>query len=255
MDNIESKGENVEIIANTKQKQENSNQKQIAGAIILASFIIGGSILLKGNMTARAPIAQVGNNGNNSGNNIEFAPVPPVTSEDRILGDANAKVTIIEYSDFQCPFCEKFFQDAGKTIRDKYVKEGKVRFVYRDYAFLGDESTQAALAGRCAADQGKFWEYHDYLFNHQGGENRGGFADANLISFAKDIGLNEKTFTQCFNSGEHLKSIADSMSEGSKAGVRGTPKGFILKGDKVVDTIDGAEGSSSVSAKIEKALK
>lgn len=113
----------------------------------------------------------------------------PISNEDFILGSSEAPVTVIEYSDFQCPFCGKFFKETEQTLMDSYIKEGKIRFVHRDFAFLGNESTVAAEAARCAGDQGKFWEYHDYLYNHQNGENRGNFSNINLKSFANNLGL------------------------------------------------------------------
>jgi protein-disulfide isomerase len=112
----------------------------------------------------------------------------PVLNSDFILG-SEAPVTVIEYSDFQCPFCGKFFRETEQTLIDSYIKEGKIRFVHRDFAFLGNESMVAAVAARCAGDQGKFWEYHDYLYSHQNGENQGNFSNINLKSFAVSLGL------------------------------------------------------------------
>src|SRR3990167_3005650 len=98
--------------------------------------------------------------------------LPKVSSEDFVLGDQNAPVTIIEYGDYQCPFCGKFFKETEPTLRENYIKTGKVKFVYRDFAFLGQESLWAANAAQCAGEQGKFWEYHDYLYGNQNGENK-----------------------------------------------------------------------------------
>ncbi|MDO8659873.1 MAG: thioredoxin domain-containing protein, partial [Candidatus Parcubacteria bacterium] len=127
--------------------------------------------------------------------------------------------------------------------------------VYRDYAFLGPESVKSAEAARCAGDQEKFWEYHDYLYSHQNGENKGAFADANLKSFAKKIGLDSASFDKCLDDGKYTQAVADAKTEGNTAGVTGTPKGFILKDGQIVATIDGAEPLSSVKPKIDSALK
>jgi protein-disulfide isomerase len=224
-----------------------NSQNQIAGAIIIAGLIIAGAILLKGTNT---PNAGSLNNGQ-----VETGSPSKVTSADRTLGDPNAKVTLIVYEDFQCPFCDKFFKESEKPIIDTYVKSGEVLFVYRDFAFLGAESIQAAEAARCAGDQGKFWEYHDYLFNHQDGENRGGFADAKLKTFASTLGLNQSSFDQCLDSNKYEKAVADSAVEGRNAGVSGTPKGFIMKGGKVISTINGAQPYPSVKQMIDAALK
>ena len=138
---------------------------------------------------------------------------------------------------------------------NNYVKNEDVLFVYRDWAFLGPESVRSAEAARCAGDQDKFWQYHDYLYAHQNGENEGTFSDPNLKSFAKNLGLNSTTFDQCLDGNKYAQAVADSKDEGTKAGVQGTPKGFILRDGKIVSTIDGAESLSTVKQKIDTALK
>lgn len=232
-------------------KGQTESTQQIAGAIIIAGLIIAAAILYKSN-NAQQPIA-VNNNGNQpSVGNVNLAPI---TGEDRALGNKNAKVSVVLYEDFQCPFCDKLFKEVEKPIIDSYVKNGKVQIVYRDFAFLGQESIKAAEAARCAGDQGKFWEYHDYLFSHQNGENKGGFADANLKNFAGILGLDQASFDQCLTSSKYAKAVNDSTSAGKTAGVQGTPKGFILRNGKVVSTIDGAEPLTNVTPKIDAALK
>ncbi|MES2315558.1 MAG: thioredoxin domain-containing protein [Patescibacteria group bacterium] len=119
-------------------------------------------------------------------NNIKL---DAVTNKDFAVGNPQAAVTIIMYEDFQCPFCGRFFQDSEKSIRSIYVKDGTVQFVYRDFPFLGAESYKSAEAASCANEQGKFWEYHDYLYSHQMGENQGAFSDTNLKSFAGTLKL------------------------------------------------------------------
>ena len=126
----------------------------------------------------------------NSADNKEIpTSLDPVSTSDFVTGNPNAPITIILYVDFQCPFCGKFFAETEQTALANYVKDGKVKLVSRDFAFLGDESLKAAEAARCAGDQGKFWEYHDYLFTHQNGENKGNFSNLNLKTFAKTLGL------------------------------------------------------------------
>lgn len=240
-----------------------NNSQQIAGAIIIAGVIIAGAILLKGNASP-VPL--------NKG--VPVTSLAPVSKEDKTLGNPQAKVTLILYEDFQCPFCGAVSglvskTDAIKYLKEKvnpnwtpfmtgvneYVKKGEVLFVYRDWAFLGPESIRSAEAARCAGDQGKFWEYHDYLYTHQNGENKGNFSDPNLKSFAKTLGLNSTNFNQCLDSGKYTQAVDNSKTEGITAGVTGTPKGFILKNGKIVATIDGAESGTTVKQKIESALK
>ncbi len=201
-----------------KPEVKENGTKTIAGAIIVAGILIAGAILLRGNTDSSAtpsvPLADI--------------TLSPVSTNDKTLGDSGAKVTMIAYEDFQCPFCGRFVQDAEQTVRDNYVNTGKVRLVYRDFAFLGPESTQSAEAARCAADQGKFWEYHDYLFSHQNGENQGSFADVHLKAFAKTLGLDTASFNTCLGTGKYTQAIADAKKEASTAGVQGTPKIFLV---------------------------
>ncbi|OGI68296.1 hypothetical protein A2738_02455 [Candidatus Nomurabacteria bacterium RIFCSPHIGHO2_01_FULL_42_15] len=247
-----------EIINNTGNK----NQSQIAGAIIIAGLVIAGAILLKGN---NAPVP--------TNNEVPITSLAPVGKGDRILGNPKAKVALVLYGDFQCPFCGAVYGLEEDTEAIKYLKNidpnwtpfmigvkeyaeaGDVQFVYRDWAFLGTESTQSAEAARCAGDQEKFWEYHDYLYAHQNGENKGAFSDPNLKAFAKTLGLEASAFDKCLDEGKYAQAVADSKAEGTKAGVTGTPKGFILKNGKIVDTIGGAESGTTVRQKIENALK
>lgn len=144
-----------------------------------------------------------------------------------VMGDKNAKVKIIEFADFQCPFCEQWFKTVETSLINDYVKTGKVAFYWRDYAFLGQESTWAAEAARCANDQGKFWDYHDYLYNHQGQENSGAFTKDKLEGFAADLGLDTTSFNSCLESDKYASAVSADQADGQKAGVNGTPTVFI----------------------------
>ena len=256
MDNIE-KTENEMPIEAEKVVEKSNNQNKIAGAIIIAGLLIAGAILLKGN-NSPSKVA---------GNNLGSIQLEKVGPQDHSLGDQNAKVTLIEYGDFQCPFCGKFFKETGQALKDNYINTGKVRFIYRDYAFLGDESFKSAEASWCAGDQGKFWEYHDYLFNYlwdnyyaknKSGENAGVFSNKNLKLFAKNLGLDSAKFDSCFDSGKYTKAVTDSVDGFNRAVTdpqeKGTPRTYILKKGKVVDVIKGALPLQAVTAQIDTAL-
>ncbi|MBI2031697.1 MAG: DsbA family protein [Candidatus Levybacteria bacterium] len=167
-----------------------------------------------------------------------------------VLGKNDAKVTIIEFADFQCPFCERFFKDTIPNLKKDYVDTGKVKLAFRHYAFLGQESTWAAQASECANEQDKFWEYHDYLYNNQGPENSGAFAKDKLIGFAESLGLNKDQFASCLNSDKYSKNVSDDLSAGQKAGVTGTPATFI-NGQLIV----GAQPYASFKTLIDEELK
>ena len=108
-----------------------------------------------------------------------------------------------------------------------------MKFVYWQFAFLGDESKWAAEASECANDQGKFWEYHDYLFDHQNGENLGTFSKDNLKGFAATLGLDANTFNQCLDSGKYTDIVAQDTSIAQTIGVRSTPT-FVVNGQPIV---------------------
>ncbi len=143
------------------------------------------------------------------------------------MSNPGAKVTIIEFSDFQCPFCGRYQQSVHPALLEQYVKSGQVNFVYKHSAFLGQESVWAAQAAECAADQGKFWEYHDLLFSRQNGENQGAFNKDKLSGFAKEMGLDMAKFDPCLTNDETLARVQADTQEGQAAGVRGTPTFFI----------------------------
>ena len=147
-----------------------------------------------------------------------------VTTEDgRVRGRADAPITLIEYSDFTCGYCAKFFQETWPRLQAKYVETGKVRFMYRDYP-RADQGigVEAAVAARCAGAQGQYWPMHDRLFSERGRLDSGLFK-----GYAKAIGLDQTAFAKCFDERQYLESIFQDRQEANRWGFRGTP-GFIL---------------------------
>lgn len=147
-----------------------------------------------------------------------------------VLGNSNAKVAVIEFADFQCPFCEKFFTDTEPEIISKYVDSGQVKFIFEDFPFLGQESENAAEAAKCAQVQGQFWPYHDYLYSHQSpkGENTGGFSIPNLEAFAKVVpGIDSSKFNACLSTHQEMTAVQGELSSANSIGVQNTPTIFI----------------------------
>jgi protein-disulfide isomerase len=142
-------------------------------------------------------------------------------------GNSNAKVTVVEFADYQCPFCKRYHDTVGPDLLKQYVDSGKINFVYKHSAFLGQESIWAAQAAECAADQGKFWEYHDLLFSKQNGENVGTFTKDNLIKYAQELKLDAAKFDPCLKNDETLARVQADTLEGRDVGVTGTPTFFI----------------------------
>lgn len=139
------------------------------------------------------------------------------------LGDPNAPVKVIEFADFQCPYCQLYWQQVEPTIVKNYVATNKVYYTYSPMAFLGQESIDAAEAAYCANDQGKFWEYRDYLFANHTGENVGDFTQAKLIKFASKLGLDADKFKTCLTSGQYASKVDEANTYASGLGVNSTP--------------------------------
>jgi protein-disulfide isomerase len=160
------------------------------------------------------------------------------------------KVEIVEFSDFQCPFCQKFFNDAYKQIKAKYVDTGKAKLVFRHYPLSFHQNAQkAGEAAECANRQGKFWPYHDVLFQKAQADGKGLEVES-LKQYAKDLGLNSDKFNACLDNGETASIVSSDTTAGNNAGVSGTPTVFI-NGQKVV----GAQPFSAFESIIESALK
>lgn len=217
------------------------NTNQILPALVLLILLISGGYLLFQNVTPIKTPANISVNLNNINNLTGFNPP---------LGNPNAPVKIIEFSDFQCPFCRKLYFESFKKIKEEYIDKGLVVFYYRDFAFLGPESLQASLASKCAREQNKFWEYVDILFKNQAGENVGSFSKENLIKFAEKLNLDKEKFEKCLNEGKYMNEIQQDLQAAQKLGVRGTPYLIINN-----DIVEGAYPYEYIKSIIEKYIK
>jgi protein-disulfide isomerase len=165
--------------------------------------------------------------------------------DDPSWGPEDAPVTIVEFSDFQCPYCARFVTQTYPQIKQQY--EGKVRFVFRDFPLtqIHENAQNAAEAAGCANEQGKFWEYHDMLFT-----NQSALDVASLKSYASQLGLDSATFDQCLDSGKYAEEIQKDLQDGNQYGVQGTPS-FFVNGLLV----SGAQPFSVFQAVIDAALE
>ena len=147
--------------------------------------------------------------------------------DDPALGPKDAKVTVIEFGDYQCPFCKRFHEGAWQQLKVNYVDTNKVRFVYRDFPLGFHQNAQkASEASQCANDQGKFWEYHEILYTKGQGDGSG-LDDVSLKQYAVDLKLETGIFNNCLDSGKHKDEVQKDMADGAAAGVSGTPSFFI----------------------------
>lgn len=145
-----------------------------------------------------------------------------------IEGSPDAPVTMIEFSDFKCPYCGRFAAESLGQLREQYVNTGIVRFVYKHYAILGPESSRSAEASECIAEQGKFWEYHDAIFADQA-TTRSTLDDPRLAELARQVGADTTAFEECLAAGRYTAQISQQSLSVQALGFRGTPS-FLING-------------------------
>jgi protein-disulfide isomerase len=159
-------------------------------------------------------------------------------------GDQSARIAIVEYSDFECPFCGKYTREIYPQIIDRYVKTGKVRYYFRDLPLpIHANAMPAAIAARCAGDQGKFWEMHDSLFAHQSALSPKDFADR-----AATLGLDQAKFSDCIGTAKYGAAIRKVVAGARQMGIDGTPAfaiGTVGAGGEVVTISQVALGADS----------
>ena len=159
-------------------------------------------------------------------------PVEVPIGDEPYLGELDAPITIVEYSDFQCPFCGRHYAQTMPPLLQNYIATGQVRYIFKHFTptlinpSYHPQAVDASMAAECAHDQGAFWEMHDLLFTHQG-EWGSGEAVAIFTSYAEELGLDTDTFAECVSSGKHLEAIQMMLAEGQALGVRGTPAFFV----------------------------
>lgn len=196
----------------------------VFGSVLVALVVVAGLIFLN------RPSSQ------------SSAPVASTTSGVRVVGrlqgESTAPVTIVEYADFQCPFCKRWAMETGPALTQEFIATGQVQLEYRYFAFLGEESKKAAEAAECAADQGRFWEMHDILYARQGAENSGVFTPSNLKKYAAEVaaqvtGFDTGKFASCLDGGSKRQLVDQMAAQAAQLGVSSTPS-FLVNGKPIV---------------------
>ncbi|HTP56956.1 MAG TPA: DsbA family protein [Candidatus Paceibacterota bacterium] len=241
----------------------------VPAAIVIAGLLVAASVLFVGS----GGLALIFHSGvvatpqpGTGGGDITVDPSSVMGTGDPVLGNADAKVTIVEFSDFQCPYCRQFYVDTFAQLKKDYIDTGKVRLVYRDFPLtsLHPSARPAALAGACAQEQGKFWEFHDTVFSEQQKQEPDPsqvsktmtFTTSDLKKWAATIsGLNAAQFDQCLDSQKYANEVDADIAAGSANGpdgyplVSGTPT-FFINGQRLV----GAQPFSAFQQTIDAAL-
>ncbi len=214
-------------------------------AILLGSFIVSIAVLIHGG------VIKVGNISQAQPSQVAQAPQAPAeptsgkvsTDDDPVLGDKNAPVTLVEFSDYECPFCKRHFDQVYPEIKKDYIDTGKVKLVFRDYPlpFHDPMATFEANAANCAKEQGgdtAYFKLHDVMYTKTT-SNGSGLTKDQVYQFASDIGLNQANLKTCADAGKYTDEIKKDIADGSAAGVSGTPAFFVGKSSSN-GTIEGA---------------
>ena len=214
-------------------------------SILIAGALIAGAVIYtSGRMPSNV------NPGDGKGEVVDIK-VNPVTASDHIVGDINAPIKVIEFSDFECPFCSRFHPTV-KQIVSEYGN--KVVWVYRHFPLesIHPDARKAAIGSECAAELGgnsAFWSYADAVFKDQQK------ALADLSKIATSIGLNASKFNECLNSGKHDERINNDITDATNSGGQGTPWTVVINSKGKTFGINGAQPYAQVKATVEQALK
>lgn len=222
----------------TNQTINNKFTPILVVLLIVASFFLG-SLTTKVKMLEKGAAGGVAQGAYNNQPVAPAVQVPQVTKgvasidDDPVLGDKNAPVTVIEFSDYECPFCKRHFDSTYTELVKKYIDTGKVKLVFRDFplSFHEPMASKEAIAASCAGDQGgdkKYYEFHDEIFRRTT-SNGTGLDDAKIKTIANDLKLNMGTFTTCLSNPSKADEVKKDIADGSAAGASGTPTFLIGK--------------------------
>jgi protein-disulfide isomerase len=265
-------GEVEEPIKIKKEEDTLSNGAWIiAGSILLGGLIISASILSSSGKfqkladSGSAAVAQPSGSPTPTAEQPSGQPSGPVkvsVDNDPVMGDKNAPLTLIEFSDYECPFCKRAFTDVLPELKKAYIDTGKVKLVYRDFPLSfhanAQKEAEAAECARSQSNDATYFKFHDQIFTQStvGGT---GLALTELPVIAKNLGLNVNQFQQCLDSGKFKDEVAKDIADGTAAGVSGTPSWIIGKSSKdgqiEGQLIVGAQPFSSFKTAIDGLLK
>ncbi len=172
-----------------------------------------------------------------------------------LRGDPTSPVTIIEFGDFQCPNCARFARNTEPQLEKEYFDTGRANMVFKHVPIRGPDSVTASIAAQCAGDQGKFWEFHDLLYDNQQAENSGWASAGNMKEFASELGLDRNEFDSCLDNKKYESLVQNDFTFARGIGVSGTPSFVIVKSDgSEPEGIIGAQPFSSFKAVLDRKI-
>ena len=240
-----------------ERREKIRKQESRSRLVMIVLIVLGASLLVFAFVwPSLRPMADV----------VAIDPGTHPNPNDNSMGDSNAPIKIEEFSDFQCPYCERFHEETEPLLRQYYIDTGKVLFTYRsmgnwvsrNVGGASTESQDSALAAYCAGEQNKFWEMHTLLFANVLGEDVGSFTDKRIKAIAEKVdGLDTSRFNDCYDSGKYEDRVQQDMEDGLAANINGTP-GFLVtytvNGETKSKLIEGAQPFSAFQQEIEAAL-
>ena len=239
---------------------DSGNPFMVPAAILMAGLLIGGAIVYSRNPIGSegSPTADIASapNSADSGSGAEIG-IKPVTLNDHILGDPNAPVKLVEFSDLECPFCKRF-HSTMKQLIDEYGKSGQVAWVYRHFPLdsIHSKARKEAQATECANELGgneKFWSYLDKIYEVTPSNNR--LDPSTLPQIAEDIGLDRVQFEACLEGDKYVQHIENDYQDAIASGGRGTPYSVVIAENGKKFSISGAQPYSAIKSIIDLALK
>jgi len=217
--------------------------------MLIAIVVITGAIVL---ISKKSSTAQNNQNNQTDSSQSQSGPQLSVNENDHIYGEVNSPITIIEYSDFQCPYCVKFHKTMKQVI-DQYP--GKVRWIYRHFPLdFHKTAKKAAEAAEAAGEQGKFWEYSDKLAVNSQADGTG-LNEQDLVKYAQELSLDMTKFNDALKSGKFANKVNSDLESGEKVGVTGTPGTFLIDSKGKTEKLAGALSLEQMKAKINPLLE
>ena len=202
--------------------------------IIVVILGVGGSFNQQGLLIEPAPkIEQMGP--------AKITMDTFVSNGSPILGNPNAPITLVEFGDYQCHYCNVFFESTEEDIIKNYIQTGKVKMIFKDYNIIGPDSVKASHGTHCANEQDLFWEYHDILYSNWTGENNGWASETNLTNFAQQIDLNIDKWSKCMIEQKYAQTILSSNDDAKALELTGTPAFFVINSNGEVSKLVGAQ--------------
>jgi len=244
---------------NKRQQRRQKAQKKAQASRLMTMgiiIIIAAAVVGIGVWNQAKPIVDI----------VKVDSNPRPMADHNMMGDPKAPIQIVEYADFQCPYCKNFYEQTEPLVDQYFVATGKIFYTYRsagnwvsrNMGGVHTESQDAAAAAYCGGDQGKFWEMHDALFaNNRDVEDQGSFTTKRLKAIAEAAGLDMNAFNSCYDGGKYEKQVQQDFTDATAAGIQGTPffvMTYKVNGEVKTETIDGAQPIDVFQQKIEAAL-